>query len=78
MAEFVLKSNFFAFSSKIKQQVLGTVIGTKFAPCLFIDKSETSFLETQKLQFLVLLRYMNDIFYMDAWGGRTSHFFEMS
>ena len=78
MAEFVLKSNFFAFNSKIKQQVLGTVIDTKFAPCLFIDKSEPSFLETQKLQFLVLFRYINDIFYMDAWGGRTSHFFEMS
>ena len=39
MGEFVLKNNFFEFNSKIKQQVLGTVIGTKFAPpyaCLFM------------------------------------------
>ena len=39
MAEFVLKNNFFEFNSKIKQQVLGTVIGTKFVPpyaCLFM------------------------------------------
>ena len=40
MAEFVLKNNFFEFNSKIKQQVSGTAIGTKFAPpyaCLFMD-----------------------------------------
>ena len=48
--EFVLKNNFFEFDSKIKQQVSGTAIGTKFVPpsaCLFMDKFETSFLETQ-------------------------------
>ena len=32
MAEFVLKKNFSEFNSKIKEQVLGTAIGTKFAP----------------------------------------------
>ena len=32
MAEFVLKNNFFEFDSKVKQQVSGTAIGTKFAP----------------------------------------------
>ena len=52
MSEFVLKNNLFEFNSKIKQQVSGTAIGTKFAPphaCLFMDKFETSFLETQQL-----------------------------
>ena len=29
MAEFVLKSNFFKFDSKVKQQISGTAIGTK-------------------------------------------------
>ena len=51
MAEFVLKSNFFEFNSQMKQQISWTVIGTKFAPvyaCIFMDKVETEFLETQR------------------------------
>ena len=32
LAEFVLKNNFFEFNDKIKQQVSGTAIRTKFAP----------------------------------------------
>ena len=49
MAGFVLKNNFFEFDSKIKQQISGTAIGTKFAPpyvCIFMDKFETDFLTT--------------------------------
>ena len=49
MARFVLKNNFFEFDSKIKQQISGTAIGTKFAPpyvCIFMDKFETDFLTT--------------------------------
>ena len=41
MAKFVLKNNFFQFDSKIKQQISGTAIGTKFAPpyaYIFMDK----------------------------------------
>ena len=71
MAEFVLKNNFFEFNSKIKQQVSGTAIGTKFAPpyaCLFMDKFETSFLETQQLQPLVWFRYIDDIFFIWTHG----------
>ena len=70
MAEIVLKNNCFEFNSKIKQQVSGPAIGTKFATpyaCLFIDKFETSFLETQQLQPSVWFRYIDDIFFMDAW-----------
>ena len=40
MAEFVLKNNYFEFDSKVKKQISGTVIGTKFAPsyaCVFMD-----------------------------------------
>ena len=48
MAEFVLKSNYFEFNGKVKQQLSGTAIGTKFAPpypCVFMDQVETEFLE---------------------------------
>ena len=64
MAEFVLKNNFFEFGSKVKQQVSGTAIGTKFAPpyaCIFMDKVEVDFLETQVVKLLVWLRYIDDI-----------------
>ena len=30
MAEFVLQNNYFKFGNKIKQQISGTTIGTKF------------------------------------------------
>ena len=67
MAKFVLKNNFFEFNSKIKQQVSGTAIGTKFAPpyaCIFMDKFETEFLATQVFKPRVWLRYIDDIFFV--------------
>ena len=65
MAEFVLKNNYFEFGNKIKQQISGTAIGTKFAPpyaYIFMSDVETKFLESQHLQPLVWLRYIDDIF----------------
>ena len=50
MADFVLKNNFFQFDPKVKQQIFGTAIGSKFASpytCIFMDKVEIDFLETQ-------------------------------
>ena len=41
MAEFLLKINFFEFNGSVKQQVSGTVIGTKCAPtyaCIYMDE----------------------------------------
>ena len=64
LAEFVLKSNVFEFNMKIKQQASTTTISIKLAPpytCLFMDKFQTSFLETQQLQPLVWFRYVEDI-----------------
>ena len=52
MAKFVLKNNYFEFNGKVKQQISGTAIGTKFAPpyaCMFMSKVETNFLETQEM-----------------------------
>ena len=56
MAKFVLKNNYIEFNGKVKQQILGTAIGTKFSPpyaLMFMDKVETSFLETQEMKPLV-------------------------
>ena len=46
MAEFVLKNNYFEFNEKVCKQILGTAIGTKFAPpyaCIFMDEMENQF-----------------------------------
>ena len=68
MAEFVLNNNFFEFDLKVKQQVSGTAIGTKFEPpyaCIFMDKVEIDFfLERQVAKPLVWLRYIDDIFFI--------------
>ena len=64
MAEFVLNNNYFEFDSKVKEQISGTAIGTKFAPpyvCIFMDKVEREILEDTKLW--VWLRYI-DIFFI--------------
>ena len=67
MTEFVLKNNIFEFNEKVKQQVAGTAIGTKFAPpyaCIYMDEVETEFLKMQELQRLVWLQYIDDIFFI--------------
>ena len=67
MTEFVLKNNIFEFNEKVKQQVAGTAIGTKFAPpyaCIYMDEVETEFLKMQELQPLVWLQYIDDIFFI--------------
>ena len=65
MAKFILKIIYFKFNGKVKQQILGTTIGTKIAPpyaCIFMDELETSFLETQEMKPLVWFRYIDDVF----------------
>ena len=55
MAEFVLKNNYFQFSDKVYQQILGTVIDSKFAPpyaCILWIKWEV---RSYKLQSFNLL-----------------------
>ena len=67
MAEFVLKNNYFEFDTKVHQQISETAIGTKCAPpyaCIFMDKVENEFLETQTIKPLVWLRYIDDIFFI--------------
>ena len=67
MAKFVLKNNYFEFNGKVKQQISGTAIGTKFVPpyaCIFMSKVETSFLETQEMKPLVWFQYIDDVFFI--------------
>ena len=74
MAEFVLKNNYFEFGNKIKQQISGTAIGTKFAPpyaCIFMSDLETKFLQSQHLQPLVWLRYIDDVFFILIHGEES-------
>ena len=74
MAEFLLKNNYFEFGNKIKQQISGTAIGTKFAPpyaCIFMNDLETKFLEGQHLQPLVWSRYIDDIFLIWTHGEES-------
>ena len=71
MAEFVLKNNFFEFNNQIKQQISGTAIGTKFTPtyaCIFIDKVETEFLETQADKPFWWVRCSNNILFIWTHG----------
>ena len=54
---------------KLNNNFLATAIGTKFAPpytCIFMEKVETEFLESQVYRLLVWFRYIDDVFLLDA------------
>ena len=64
MVEFVLKNNYFEFNAQVKHQIFATAIGTKFAPtyvCIFMDETETQFLQTQEFQPFVWFRYIDKL-----------------
>ena len=66
MLEFALKNNYFEFNGNVKQQLSGTAIEAKRArlyACIFMNKVEIGFLESQKLKPMALLRYIDDIFF---------------
>ena len=65
MLEFLLKNNYFRFNGNLKQQLPDTATGTKSTSpyaCIFMDKLKAGFLESQKLQPMVQLQYINHIF----------------
>ena len=80
MAQFVLTNNYFEFNSKVKEQVSGTAIETKFASpyaCVFMDRMETEFLEKQRMKPWVWLRYIDNIFFVWTHGkNRLDEFLE--
>ena len=67
MADFVLKNKYFEFDSCIKQQISNTAIGTKFTPpyaCLFMDKVESAFIESENTKPWVWMKYIDYIFFV--------------
>ena len=65
IVEFVLTNNYSQFLQMVFHQIPGSTIGTKFptsCACIFMDKFETDFLKTQKLQPFVRFRYIDDEF----------------
>ena len=63
----MLKNNYFEFETKITQQISGTAIGTKFAPpyaCLFMDRIENDFFDSEVVKPWLWLRYMDDMFFI--------------
>ena len=74
MAEFILKNNLFEFNSKFYKQISGIAIATKFAPLYassFMNYIETEFLLSQKIKPLLWKRFIDDIFYMDRYKGKS-------
>ena len=72
LTEFVLKNIFFfEFNNKIKQQISGVAIETKFTPpytCIYMNKIEIYFLKMQTFQPFVWLRYIDEIFFIWTHG----------
>ena len=67
MAEFVLHNIYFEFNGKVKQQVSGIAIGTKFAPaytCIFMERFESEFFKSQEFKPLILYSYIDDMFFI--------------
>ena len=65
MADLFLKTTTLNLMVKLNNNFLGTVIGTNFPPpcaCIFMDKVETEFLESQVYKLLVWFRYIDDVF----------------
>ena len=52
-------------NGKVKQQISGTAIGTKFAAtyaCVFMDQAETDFVRAEENVPLAWFRYIDDVF----------------
>ena len=65
LATTIVKNNFFEISEKVYYRLLGTAIGTKFAPTyanLFIAGLEKKIFENTNFKPLLWLRYLDDIF----------------
>ena len=65
LTEIVLKHNYFEFGQDVYQQILGTAIGTKFAPPyakIFMAGLEEEIFKNPKLTPFLSLSYLDDIF----------------
>ena len=65
LATIILKNNIFEIGEEVYHQLLGTAIGTKFAPTyanLFMAGLEKKIFENTNFKPLLWLRYLDDIF----------------
>ena len=63
----MLKHNYFELEKDVYHQILGTAIGTKFAPYyanIFMDGLEENIFEKSHFQPYLWLRYLDDIFWI--------------
>lgn len=68
ITEFVPENNYFEFNGKVKHQIFGTAIGTKFAPIHMLAflwmKQKQSFLKAKNLNHW----YIDDVFFVCTHG----------
>ena len=80
LAKIILKHNYFELGEKIFHQLLGTAIGTKFAPPyanIFMAGLEEQLFREYDITPLVWLRYLDDIFCVWTEGEqKLKEFFE--
>ena len=65
LAKVILKHNYFELGLDVYHQVLGTTVGTKFAPHyehIFMAGLKEEMFSNAELQPLLWLRYLDDIF----------------
>ena len=65
MADLFLKTTTLNLMVELNNNFLETVIGTSFAPpcaCIFMEKVEIEFLESQVYKLLVWFRYIDNVF----------------
>ena len=63
-----LKNNYFELDRSVYQQVFYWHRVRSPYACIFMDRLENNFLETQTLKPLVWLRYIDDIFFVWTHG----------
>ena len=81
MVEFVLNNNYFEFKGKVKKQLLGTAIGTKFAPVyasIFMDKLQSVFLKSQEPTQFLWYSYIDDVFFIWSRDEEKLEFFKIT
>ena len=80
LAKIVLKENYFELGDEIFHQVLGTAIGTEFAPnyaCIFMAGLERKLFANNKFNPFLWLRFLDDIFCIWTDGEeKLNEFFE--
>ena len=74
LAELILKNNYFEFEDKIYHEILGTAIGTNFAPSfanMFLSKLEERMISEYHQDPLVWWHFLDNVFLIWLHGKET-------